>query len=167
MPVGLKGNLLLVVLVLFSIRTMSQSSDASRAEIDSLIIHQLEKLIIDFDHNYISQSKWMYRDGTGSCTLLFSSKHFKLDFDGARNRYDKVIGSWNIFDKYLVLETRKGKYPLYVIDKNGAPVILDDQHVAIMTGLIGAIVYNQQWAGYLTKSDIIGFVDGFELVENQ
>ncbi|WP_109830484.1 hypothetical protein [Reichenbachiella versicolor] len=148
--------------VLFS---NTQLLDIQEVRLDSIITAYLESEVVKFDENYIQNSTWEYNTGMNNISLEFSSRKFKIRSTGKKSKTVNRSGSWYIYDKYLVLDYKGEKRPMYVVNKGGRVIILDDHNVKIIIKLIMAFVSKEEWMGYLTKSDVFSFVDGFEKVD--
>ena len=148
---------------LFASVSEAQLLTPKEEKIDSLIMKYVEQNQVVPEIEYFQKSNWKSLDALGVRTLTFSGgKKYKLTSNGSGGKYQKEQGSWYIYDKYIVLETRKGKIPVYVIRHKKKTILLDQENLDIMKKLIRSFVAGDQWMGYLTEEDVLGFLNGFE-----
>ncbi len=155
---GLIGILLALVYT-----GQAQLLSPQQEKIDSLIMAYIGESQVTPDPMDFQKTQWKTLDPVGGKFLKFSGgKSYVLKIHASNGKTISKKGKWYVYDKYIVLVDGKDKMPLYVIRDRGRIVLLDEENLAIMKTLIMGFVTGDQWMGYLTKKDVLGFLNGFE-----
>lgn len=153
----------LVILLLLNVSTVfSQLLSPEATELDSAIMQHIESHLIVPAKEEIAGSKWTYIDVMGNSELSFYNQKFQFKNNGVNGKYSKSKGSWYIHDKYVVIEVKNEKEPLFHLSYNGKIILLDQSKIDMMRTLILSLAAKGELVGELDDDTIFSFLNGFE-----
>ncbi len=147
---------------LFGPRAWAQLLSPKEAAIDSMIMVSIEsKLSVPVASQI--RGAWVYQDELGERKIEFNADgKFKMNNEGAMGLYSKQKGKWYIYDRYVVLDVRSEKAPMYYISYQGKTFLLDQQNIDVIRRLILGLVTRDQLVGGMNETTIFSFLKGFE-----
>ncbi len=110
------------------------------------------------------ETQWLTSDIMGRSQINFLQNFkFKRENAGFQANSSKVKGRWYVNNEFIVLEKKKEKTPLYVLQNGKAVILVDDDQIDVLRQLLTEASYKDGTLKPYSYSEIFTFLNGFTL----